>query len=93
MSSTYRPGDVPSFTGDATSTLANLLQNIRDERFSLERALNEAMPYAELRPLAVEPARTRAGMLILADGTNLDPGSGEGLYRRNSANTAWVFLG
>lgn len=28
----------------------------------------------------VEPARPRDGMLVYADGTNWDPGAGEGIY-------------
>lgn len=40
-----------------------------------------------------EPARMRARMVVYADGTSWDPGSGEGLYRRNNANSAWVFIG
>ena len=33
------------------------------------------------------------GMLVCVDGTDWDPGSGEGVYRRDKANAAWVFLG
>jgi hypothetical protein len=32
-------------------------------------------------------------MLILADGVDYDPGSGEGLYRRDKTNASWVFIG
>jgi hypothetical protein len=43
--------------------------------------------------LHAAPAQTRPGMLVIADGTDWDPGSGAGLYRRNEANAAWVFIG
>jgi hypothetical protein len=43
--------------------------------------------------LTAEPASPAAGMVVLADGVSWDPGSGEGMYRRNAANTAWVFIG
>ena len=41
--------------------------------------------------LNVEPDRPRDGMIILADGTNFNPGSGAGFYGRSAG--AWVFLG
>jgi hypothetical protein len=59
----------------------------------IERAANAADPFAELQILHGEPDRLREGMVVYADGTNWDPGSGEGMYRRNVANNAWVFLG
>lgn len=43
--------------------------------------------------LYAEPSKVRAGMVVYADGTTWNPGSGQGLYRRNVANSAWVFLG
>lgn len=46
-----------------------------------------------LKILHAAPDRIRPGQLIYADGTDYDPGSGAGVYRRNEANSAWVFLG
>jgi hypothetical protein len=43
--------------------------------------------------LTVVPASPVAGMVVIADGVSWDPGSGEGMYRRNLANTLWVFVG
>ncbi len=37
----------------------------------------------------VEPSKPRDGMIVYADGTNWDPGSGEGFYKR--INGAWKF--
>ncbi len=45
----------------------------------------------QLRPQAVAPAKPRAGLLVEADGTNWNPGSGAGLYIYRAG--AWVFLG
>jgi hypothetical protein len=59
----------------------------------IERAANAADPFMELEYLHAEPERVRAGMVVLADGTDWDPGSGAGMYRRNEANNAWVFIG
>lgn len=39
----------------------------------------------------VEPDKPRDGMIVLADGTNFNPGSGAGFYGRSAG--AWVFLG
>ena len=44
-----------------------------------------------LKDLNVEPDKPRDGQVILADGTNFNPGSGRGFYGRS--NGAWVFLG
>lgn len=41
-------------------------------------------------PLAAEPARLADGMVVYADGTNWNPGSGAGLYARESG--AWSKL-
>lgn len=43
-----------------------------------------------LAVLGVEPARPSNGMLVYADGTEWDPGSGEGFY--GYENGAWVKL-
>lgn len=41
--------------------------------------------------LHAAPAKLKHGMVRYADGTDWDPGSGEGLYRYNGS--AWVHLG
>lgn len=43
--------------------------------------------------LHAEPDKLVGGMMVAADGTDWNPGSGAGMYRRNEANSAWVFLG
>lgn len=45
----------------------------------------------ELVEINVAPARTREGMIVLADGTNWNPGSGAGFYGFRGG--AWVLLG
>lgn len=42
--------------------------------------------------LHAPPEKPRHGLVVYADGTNWNPGSGEGLYRFSSIAT-WVFLG
>jgi hypothetical protein len=46
--------------------------------------------FLQLKVLNNEPERPRQGMLVYADGTNWDPGSGEGVYVYKSS---WVLLG
>lgn len=62
----------------------------------VERAAMQPQPFLLLQTLHSEPEKLFAGMLIRADGSDFDPdslGTGEGLYQRNAANTAWVFIG
>jgi hypothetical protein len=66
---------------------------LREETSRIQRALNDPEPFLRMEVLHVEPTRVWAGMVVYADGTDWDPGSGEGLYRRNVANSAWVFVG
>lgn len=51
----------------------------------------EETNHVRLEKHHAEPARPRDGMLVLADGTNWDPGSGAGFYGYNDG--AWHFLG
>lgn len=49
-----------------------------------------------MRVLMAAPARTKKGMYVTVGATlggSAPFGSGEGLYRRNEANNAWVFVG
>jgi len=39
------------------------------------------------------PKKLRTGMVVLADGTNWNPGSGRGYYGYDAATAAWRFLG
>ena len=45
----------------------------------------------DLEELHVAPAKPRLGMIRLADGTDWDPGSGQGVYAYY--NSTWNFLG
>lgn len=80
MSHTYKPG----FVDDT---------QVREELAQLQRALNDAQPEFTFAVRHAEPARKFAGMVVNADGADWNPGSGEGLYRRDKANAAWVFIG
>lgn len=59
----------------------------------LRRVADALAEVTEVRlvELNVAPDRPRDGMIVLADGTNFNPGSGAGFYGRSAG--AWVFLG
>lgn len=57
---------------------------------SLKKGLEDAAPYLTLQFQTAEPARTFAGMIVLANQVYWDPGNGSGLYRRNAGNNAWI---
>lgn len=84
--SNYVPGQVPS---DPAALPAFLQQELAN----LQRAWSSSSPSVILDTLHAAPAKTLPGMVVIADGTDWNPGSGAGAYRRNEANSAWVFLG
>jgi hypothetical protein len=51
----------------------------------------EGVEFVQLPTLHNPPERPRDGMVVLADGSDWDPGSGAGFYGRSAG--AWVFLG
>lgn len=59
------------------------------QRLALQMA--EPADYVTLKTLYAAPTRPREGMLVLADGTTWNPGSGAGVYVYRGA--AWNFLG
>ena len=87
MSTVYQPSNIPPGTDPALALWLSTEMN------AIKRGLEEAMPTGnQYKVLYAEPARPRTGRVVYADGTEWNPGSGEGLYRRSLANT-WVFLG
>jgi hypothetical protein len=84
----YQPKP-PPFNPDV-KTLAGY---VSDELQSVAQAQSDTVDSMQLNVLHVAPKKPRKGMLALADGTDWDPGSGAGLYRRNEANDAWNYVG
>jgi hypothetical protein len=66
-------------------------RDVRTEFEAVAQAQYDTADVVRLNVLNREPIRPRNGMLVEADGTNWDPGSGAGLYIRRAG--AWVFLG
>lgn len=80
----YRKGNVPSDP-------AQMPQFLNQELSNIERAQNESTPFMTLDPIYAEPAKYWDGMIVFADGTTWDPGSGGGVYLRRAG--VWRFLG
>lgn len=68
-------------------TVEELRQWLIGEFKALSQSLNETTEL-ELRPSKHEPTRPRDGMVVHADGTSWNPGSGAGTYRRQGG--VWV---
>lgn len=66
---------------------------VREESARLQRALNDPQPEFTFVSRHSAPTKTWGGMTVRADGSDWNPGSGAGLYQRNEANTAWLFIG
>lgn len=64
---------------------------LRDEFRRLQQAMLTHQRAVRLAVLHAQPDKYEEGDVVLADGTDWDPGSGAGVYRRSSS--AWVFLG
>jgi hypothetical protein len=71
-------------------TLADLARYVETQFTRLSSAL-EVAEDVQLVEQHSEPQRPRDGLIVLADGTNWDPGSGAGYYGYH--NAAWTFLG
>ena len=81
----YRPNNVPS--GD----IEVLKRFLFDELDRISRCMAEKDEKLSLMTRNVEPPKYAEGDIVLCDGSNWNPGSGAGVYRRSVS--AWVFLG
>lgn len=68
-----------------------LLEYLDQEFIRISQILNR-VESGEYEILYKEPRKYFPGLVVYADGTQWNPGSGEGLYRRSLANT-WVKVG
>ena len=79
----YTPSPIPQ------SVARELAAFLRGELRRIEVAFMR-LDNLKLAPLAAEPTRYSDGMVVYADGTNWNPGSGAGFYGREGG--AWVKL-
>lgn len=68
----------------------DIVQWVLDAISEIELSLNN-YAFIQLKELNVVPDKPRDGLVIFADGTNFNPGSGRGAYLYS--NGAWRFLG
>ena len=80
----YQPGNIDS------SSLQGLANSLRLELEKLVLQLSQPTDYYALNTLYAAPKRIFEGMLVKADGTTWNPGSGAGVYAR--VGGAWVKL-
>ncbi|MGH9425716.1 MAG: hypothetical protein ACRD2L_05340 [Terriglobia bacterium] len=83
----YEPSIAPPLGMDANE----LSKWVYEEFLRLARMLQDPPHDVHVDKLHVAPAKPRDGMVVLADGTNWNPGSGAGFY--GYRNGAWQFLG
>lgn len=87
MSSTYRPYTPPrDFTQAQQTWLRRAFNAVKD-------AWEAGKPHETLQVLHSEPERLEGGMLVFADGSDLNYGSGPGLYLRGEDNDSWMSVG
>lgn len=80
----YRPNPVPSDPKLIPQFLQTELNNIM-------LAQQNANQYYLLDTLYAAPTKVKEGMIVKADGTTFNPGSGAGFYGYRAG--AWRFLG
>jgi len=79
---------IPPQTDDATDLRRWLLQEL--QRLG---NITQEIGVQQVVELMVAPKKPRSGMLVLADGTHWNPGSGRGYYGYDETTAAWRFLG
>lgn len=82
----YKPGKAPNANEREAKEIVLFLER---ELNLISQAFTE-MYLLRLRELHVAPDRPRDGMVVYADGSDWNPGSGEGPYARIGG--AWVKL-
>jgi len=78
----YEPGPLPEQVEDLGGYIVSELKRLGSI------LLNQSI--FKLEPVHIEPARPRKGDVRYADGTDWNPGAGEGIYWYNG--TAWAKL-
>lgn len=73
------------------NTPEGLQRYLYEEMGYIASAMDRLRSNLTFDTLAVAPTRPVAGLVVRADGTNWDPGSGAGLYEYDGTN--WNFLG
>lgn len=80
------PQSAPSWTSSFSAWVISELRNVGAEFAAPKNA-------TIFQPLYADPQRIFPCMVVYFASTAPSAASGEGLYRRNIANSAWVFVG
>ena len=83
----YTPGLLGNYDDEELKALVVVL---RQELEAISQAF-VSIDSLELQELNVEPQRVFTGLTVLADGTNWNPGAGQGVY--TYYNNTWNRLG
>lgn len=75
----------------SATNLEALAESLRVELDKVALQLSQPTDYIALKTLYAQPERYFEGMIVRADGTNWNPGSGAGVYCRTASG--WAFLG
>ncbi len=70
-----------------------VVRYLRELTTVLEEMQRPTLQYYILDELHVVPKQLRDNMVVLADGSNWDPGSGKGTYRYIASTNTWQFIG
>lgn len=82
----YTPNNPPT-----TESSAEILSYLHTEFLKISEALTTIQMGMFLDELHAAPAKPRDRMIVIADGTDWNPGSGAGVYVYRGG--AWHFLG
>lgn len=87
MHRVFTPSSAPST--DSLPELVNwLLQELRAVGI-----VTQGLAGQQVEELNAAPVKPRTGMVVLADGTLWNPGSGRGYYGYDAVTASWRFLG
>jgi len=66
---------------------------LQQELEKLHNIIFFLLEHTQLRTLHVAPDKVWDGLMVKADGTDWNPGSGSGTYVYDEATTSWKLLG
>ena len=82
----YQPNPLPD-----TDDLKSVSTALWDELQKIANEFSTGVPFIQLEEQHAAPSRPADGMIVLADGTDWNPGSGAGYYGYQGGS--WTFLG
>ncbi len=87
----YKRGEFPGLEAEEEDISDNVIINYVVEELEQVESQASIHDFIHLQEFNAVPLRPRTGLTVLADGTNWDPGSGQGVYTYYGAT--WNKLG